>query len=228
MNIRPLFAPAVLGLLLAACGEAPRPLPTEWAQRETVAGQPLPVPTVWLNGDPEARYTHNIKLPDSVPKPVPFDFKAAERKAWWPGSESVGIQYLRHLCATEAGEWTFKKVPSQISIYQARPLFQPDANKGYELHESPLAAWSSPPWDWRDRREAAGAFLIRPGPMLFETVEEPRRPLVYQQAIHTPYIRIQHIQGEEISINPSEKLISRFGISWRGTARERDRELGKV
>lgn len=55
---------------------------------------------VWLNGDPEARYTHNIKLPDSVPKPVPFDFKAAERKARWQGSESGGIQYLRHLCAT--------------------------------------------------------------------------------------------------------------------------------
>ena len=231
MNIRPLFAPAVLGMLLAACGEAPRPIPPEWAQREAVAGQPLPVPTVWLNGDPEARYTHNIKLPDSMPKPVPFDFKAAERKAWWPGSESVGIQYLRHLCATESGEWVFKKVAAQEVIYNARPLIQLPPYQDYSLLESPAAAWSSLPWDWRNEKRFAGAFLLGP-PHLYDAVEEPRRELAYQAGISSRYISIRHLSngGNEPRVNRMvqgiERPTAQYAVTWRGTVRSHDRESG--
>ena len=231
MSIQTRWILCALSCALAACGEAPRPVPAEWAQREAVAGQPLPVPTVWLNGDPEARYTHNIKLPDSVPKPVPFDFKAAERKAWWPGSESVGIQYLRHLCATEAGEWVFKKVDAQEAIYQARPVYQLPPHTDFSQVEAPSATWSGPAWEYRNDQRFAGAFLLG-GPLLYDVVEEPKRSLTYQEKIREAYVQIRQpassgkTEFEPKTVSGISKPTAKFGATWREAVHANDRQLG--
>jgi len=48
-------------------------------------------------------YAQALTLPDSVPKPVPFDFSKAKLKALWPGNPSVSDQYFEHLCNTGRG-----------------------------------------------------------------------------------------------------------------------------
>ena len=95
-----------------------------WEHFVPVAGQPLPVPQQWLQ-DPEAKIAHSLKLPDSVPKPVPFDFSKAYRKSWLPGTPKQSVQYFNHLCSTEAGEWIFRKVQNVEGFYFARPQDEP-------------------------------------------------------------------------------------------------------
>ena len=95
-----------------------------WEHFVPVAGQPLPVPQQWLQ-DSEAKIAHSLKLPDSVPKPVPFDFSKAHRKSWLPGTPKQSVQYFNHLCSTEAGEWIFRKVQNVEGFYFARPQGEP-------------------------------------------------------------------------------------------------------
>ena len=59
-------------------------------------------------------FAHALQLPDGVPKPVPFDFRAARIKAIESNSsafeihQNIAQQYFDHLCATEAGTSTFE------------------------------------------------------------------------------------------------------------------------
>ncbi|MDO9015072.1 MAG: hypothetical protein Q7U84_09930, partial [Polynucleobacter sp.] len=64
--------PVLTALLVCACGESIPP-PPDLGPREAVAGQLLPVPSAWLT-EPEARYAHNIKLPNTVSTNTPFNF----------------------------------------------------------------------------------------------------------------------------------------------------------
>ena len=87
---------------------------------ETEAERGWNIPT-----DPQEKaaydYAHSLQLPDSVPKPVPFNFMKARVKALWPGNPSVSDQYFEHLCKTEAGEYIFKTVENVQGIFQMRP-----------------------------------------------------------------------------------------------------------
>lgn len=100
---------AVVALLSVVFNIRPDNSPHKWTEFETVAGQPYPVPKHWL-ATPSGRLTHNLKLPDAMPKPVPFNFTLAYLKALVPFTDSVGDQYWQHLCATESGQYIFKTV----------------------------------------------------------------------------------------------------------------------
>lgn len=109
LTITALLIAALLGACATGnCANASDYTPVKWTRFVQVEGQSEPIPEQWLQ-DPEAKIAHSLKLPDSVPKPVPFDFSKAYRKSWLPGTPKQSVQYFNHLCSTEAGEWIFRK-----------------------------------------------------------------------------------------------------------------------
>src|SRR5438445_5085882 len=113
---------ALFTIVLAACAseltaEGQR---YKWTAFARVDGQPDPVPVEWLS-TAEGKFAQSIKLPDAVPKPVPFDFAKAKMVAALPAKPSVSEQYFEHLCSTEAGEFVFRMVQDVEGIYFMRP-----------------------------------------------------------------------------------------------------------
>ena len=87
---------------------------------------PLPETPAWeepaTEQERKARdFAHSIVLPDSVPKPVPFNFALARFKALVPGMPNVSEQYFKHLCDTEAGQYIFKTMENVDGFLQMRP-----------------------------------------------------------------------------------------------------------
>lgn len=230
-----------LGVMSAAHAEPGKYTPVKWERFVKVEGQPLPVPEQWLQ-DEEARIAHSLKLPDAVPKPVPFDFD----KAWWkaklPGSPAVKVQYFNHLCSTEAGEWIFKKVENVEGLYFARPQSGP-FKSGY--FTDPYG----PEMPWMERvllltgeklRRQGGRF-VQPPHYNYRFVEQPKRDVPWQKNIAEPYVRLFGYTTEPapdhtgkltrflrdktpMQIVGIQQPTARYGYTWRGIRRDRDRE----
>ena len=213
-----------------------------WEHFVPVAGQPLPVPQQWLQ-DPEAKIAHSLKLPDSVPKPVPFDFSKAYRKSWLPGTPKQSVQYFNHLCSTEAGEWIFRKVQNVEGFYFARPQDEPTTDTMTDPYGPEM------PWIQRiimvggNSLEDKGAKYINPPFYNYRFVEEPRRNTKWQAGIQEPYVRLfgytqepmRRVDGSStpywrektpMQVIGIPALTARYGYTWRGLRRERDREFG--
>lgn len=130
-------------ILLAACGREEKSsvvaVPESWRNMVKTDGQFYPVPAAWLS-TPEGRIAHNLKLPDILPKPVPFDFEKAKEMVSENKTKRVSLMYFDHLCATEAGEWIFKKVENVEGLYFARPINQPTDQYLGDLY-GPEAPW---------------------------------------------------------------------------------------
>ena len=213
-----------------------------WEHFVPVAGQPLPVPQQWLQ-DPEAKIAHSLKLPDSVPKPVPFDFSKAYRKSWLPGTPKQSVQYFNHLCSTEAGEWIFRKVQNVEGFYFARPQDEPTTDTMTDPYGPEM------PWiqrffllkgDYKPLEQAR--WLIQPPLYNYRFVEQPRRNTKWQAGIQEPYVRLfgytrgYFVKPGQVVADWNEKtpmqvigipaLTARYGYTWRGLRRERDREFG--
>ena len=225
-------------------------VPVKWTKFVKVDGQPEPVPEQWLQ-DEEARIAHSLNLPDSVPKPVPFNFTVALFKQWLPGTPRVAVQYFNHLCETEAGEWIFRKVEKVEGLYFARPQGPPTSDT--------LADPFGPemPWIQRiffisgDSVKWQGISFVNPPFYNYRFVEQPRRTVNWQASISEPYVRLfgftqtykrnakyweEHIPGAQPYIDVTDKdpmLVTGTGVptalyayTWRGLKRARDREQG--
>jgi len=215
--------------------------PVKWTHLVKVAGQPEPVPEEWLQ-DAEARIAHSLKLPETVPKPVPFDFKAAYWRSWLPSKPKVAVQYFNHLCSTEAGEWIFRNEQNVEGLYFARPQHRPGQllTYTYELEN---------PWVQRflftfdDKPLDGASWLIQPPHYNYRFVEQPRRDVAWQKGITEPYIRLfgfttereRDYQGRLVDsfkqTAPMQAIgipiaTARFGYTWRGVKRPQDREHG--
>jgi hypothetical protein len=216
--------------------------PVQWTKFVKVDGQPEPVPEQWLATE-EGRIAHNLKLPDSVPKTVPFDFSRAAWRAWKPGTPKVAVQYFNHLCATEAGEWIFKRVKDVEGFYFARPIvkvFDTDFMKdpfGPEM-----------PWLERlglitsEKLHDQGEMFIEPPNVNYRFVEQPRRDVAWQTQIDEPYVRLFGYtrdifvkEGQVVAtwnertpmqVKGIAELSARYGYTWRGLKRAQDRENG--
>lgn len=188
-------------------------------------------------------YAHNLKLPDSVPKPAPFNFTLAGIKALWPTSPSVSKQYFEHLCATEAGEYIFKTVEDVEGVFQMRPRpqwYQPASKYG---PEDPTGLGGSGDRDL-DAYGVSG-YYVQPmlGQYLF--LERPaagKAGAVLRYTRGTPAVppgRAEHstgalIDGKWVRFNVPFVIVqeeasqrkARYGYTWRGITREQDRELG--
>ncbi|MDR3351906.1 MAG: hypothetical protein LBO00_02605 [Zoogloeaceae bacterium] len=187
-------------------------------------------------------YTHALKLPDQVPKPVPFYFILH----WYQNREDTAESYFRHLCQTEAGEYIFKTVNNVEGIYQMRlfpkyeyritsPLEKIRGMGIYEIED--YANWSV--------YESDGNPAIFLGRKKYRYLESRRNPeeMLYRrgwtvapwnQPDQAPYWRYHNagpvgdgihrvFHGEVI---PVKQLEARYAYTWRGILREYDREYG--
>ncbi len=216
--------------------------PVKWTRFVPVQGQPEPVPEQWLQ-DVEAKTTHHLKLPDAVPKPVPFDFGNAWWRAWLPGTPKVAVQYFDHLCKTEAGEWVFKTVEKVEGLYFARPQGMPTTDTMTDPYGPEM------PWIQRifmllgdDKPLDQAGWLIQPPLFNYRFVEQPHRDVRWQSHIKEPYVRLfGYTRG--VFVKPGQvvpawnektpmqvigipALTARYGYTWRGLRRLRDREHG--
>jgi hypothetical protein len=223
--------------------------PVEWKTFIPVKGQPEPVPEQWLQ-DEEAKIAHGLVLPESVPKPVPFDFRKAWWRSWLPGTPKVAVQYFNHLCETEVGEWIFKTVDNVEGLYFARPQAKPTTDMLTDLH-GPENPWIQRIFMLRgDKPHDQASWLIQPPHYNYRFVEQPRRQVAWQSHIRQPYIRLFGYTREKIKdptyygnsnvkqlwyyykdktpmqVAGIPEITARYGYTWRGLTRPRDREHG--
>ncbi|WP_129451550.1 hypothetical protein [Methylibium sp. Pch-M] len=225
-------------------------MPVKWAKFVPVEGQPLPVPEQWLDTD-EARIAHNLKLPDVVPKPVPFDFKAAGAGAVFTSDRKIAVKYFDHLCRAEAGEWIVKKIKNVEGLYFARPQDMPSDDLLKDPY-GPEAPWVQRHYQLRGGSlDSDGQQFVSPPSRNYRFVEQPRRRDVnWQAAIREPYIRLHGYTREAIPVpgvygkaydqsnwysyremtpmrvDGIAKLTAQYGYTWRGLRRVKDREYG--
>lgn len=217
--------------------------PVTWERFIPVAGQELPVPGQWLV-EKEARIAHDLKLPDIVPTSVPFDFDQAWWRSWLPGTPHVAVQYHQHLCNTEAGQWIFKTVNDVEGLYFARPQggYPKDGGTMTDPY-GPEAPWIQRMlWLTSDRPLEQGAWFVYPSLRNYRFVEQPRREVKWQVDIREPYVRLfgytrgyfvreGQVSADWNQITPMQvigipRLSARYGYTWRGLRRKRDREFG--
>jgi hypothetical protein len=233
---------ALVILIFSTANASERYVPAKWTVFVKVEGQSEPVPEQWLQ-DAEARIAYGIKLPDSANKWTPFDFNAAYRKSWIPGNPTVAIQYFKHLCSTEAGEWIFRKADNVEGLYFARPQGEPTS----DLMADPYG----PEMPWIQRRfmlqadtlHDQGTAFIQPPLYNYRFVEQPHRPVEWQKSTTAPYVRlfgytrerardqsgrltVHLIQREPMQFVGIPAPTARYGYTWRGIKRARDRENG--
>lgn len=228
--------------------EKPVTEPSPWKEFVPVKGQVLPVPRQWLS-DEEARQAHDMVLPQNLSQlMVPFDFTKAWWKSWLPWGSSVGDQYLDHLCAYEAGEWIFKTTEPQEGIYIARDATHvPDSDlvKVWDYEAMLLQySWSRKP-DMDPGRNLSERYF-RDGPYSyvgkagddgrsgFRFVEFMNIGRSWQKPFSYPYLRAfgfheevlrpVRIPERPMRIIGLDEPTARYGITWRGLRRERDRE----
>lgn len=234
---------AVIGLLVVVhFGANAQGNEAGWGELVQMPGHQQPIPRVWLTDD-EARFAHSLKLPDSIPKHVAFDFKRARWRALLPWNPSVTEQYFEHLCATEAGEWILKTDENVEGIYFARP-------RAHSFARAPIGRYAveAPHLESNLARRAedslsqSGSEFVAPPYVSYVYVEEPRRDVAWQAHITTPYVRIFGQRYAPVrlfpdSINPTmtkvadmqligiDQPTARYGYTWRGIVRPRDREF---
>lgn len=230
--------------ILCAGGAYAEPVqytPVKWERFVKVEGQLLPVPEQWLQ-DEEARIAHSLTLPDTAPKPASFDFDKAWWRAWLPGAGTVSLQYFNHLCSTEAGEWIFRKVQNVEGLYFARPQGMPPSGMLTDLYGPEM------PWIQRifvltgNKAHDHGVWFVQPPNYNYRFVEQPRRDVDWQKTITDPYVRLFGYT-REVFIKPGHVVAAlnektpmqvvgvprpsaRYGYTWRGVRRNRDREHG--
>jgi len=190
-------------------------------------------------------YAHSLKLPDSVPKPVPFDFTKARLKALLPGNPSVSEQYFEHLCKTEAGEYIFKTVENVEGVFQMRPRAQPgelDYDR-YAVEEPTGLGYSNDV----DDSHGYGVSEVYVQPMMgtYAFMERPNSGSTKGFVRYQREINSNPPPGNEngyrtgvpgkwgwgfrlpfmvVKIADAQRH-ARYGYTWRGIRRERDREF---
>jgi len=245
LTITALLAATLLGACATGnCANASDYTPVRWTRFVQVEGQSEPIPEQWLQ-DPEAKIAHSLKLPDSVPKPVPFDFSKAYRKSWLPGTPKQSVQYFNHLCSTEAGEWIFKTIKNVNGLYFARPKGDlPIPGEIMTDPYGPEAPWVERQlWLSSDTPLGQGALFVYPTFRNYHFVEQPHRNTKWQAGIQEPYVRLfgytqepmRRVDGSStpywrkktpMQVIGIPALTARYGYTWRGLRRERDREFG--
>lgn len=221
---------AWIGLWLAAgwlCGCAsPPPSPYRWTEFVSVRGHANPIPKPWV-ATPEGRFAHELVIPN----PVPAD------SGYQPGMSAD--DYFRLLCKRESGDFIFRKVENVEGIYFARPPTYIPSHKDlidrWKLEHPYLEGQlgSSSTGNVSDRAKR----YVDPPRKNYRFYEEPnstpeatapywrlsgyRRGIEYKDG--KEWKRLPDMPWTQV---PSNQLISRYGITWRGIRRPFDRENG--
>lgn len=232
---------ALAGIVMSRSGDWHVEPPPAWKKLVRTQGQFYPIPEEWIS-TAEGRIAHDLVLPDSVPKPVPFDFDKAFGPWYWSNSKwEVAKAYFDHLCSTEAGEWVFERPQGVEGIYFARPQRAPSEKFLSDLYgpEAP-AVERSFQWMGDKLKQHAHAFIGVPYNN-FKFIEEPWWDVIWQERIYDPYIRIFGYSVGEIEdpwshrkryeeLTPAQvrgikQLSADYAYTWRGIVRPRDRDF---
>lgn len=232
----------VVAALIGGCRDAAETPPPEWRDLVATKGQQYPVPRVWLASE-EARIAHDLVLPDAVPRPVPFDFEAARGPWYWPRSKrEVAVDYFRHLCRTEAGEWIFEKPENVEGLYFARPRGGGETERYVNDVYGVEAPWVERDlMVSRDTLAHAGVLFVAPPFRNYRYVEEPKREIEWQEKIYLPFISLSGYRTKfkilpgglkkdfkvtsPMQVYGVGELSSKYGYSWRGIVRPLDRNF---
>lgn len=223
------------------------PVGREWAAFAAMRGKWI-TPKGWAFGEGRWRdwdkptdprelaayeYAHALKLPESLPKPVPFNFT----RHLLSNRRTTALAYFEHLCATEAGEYIFKTVEKVEGLYQMRamPRRSDKVLRDRYGFEDP-ADWSSLEAD-----EGALVFIGGPGNgfRYFESNTSPQaiaNQYTAKKWAVTAWVRqgaatfwryhqFDYPNGKG-QVQPVAELESRYAYTWRGIRRESDREYG--
>lgn len=190
-------------------------------------------------------YSHALPLPPQMPKPVPFDFKAA-RLAEGYGGKSVGQQYFEHLCRTEDVEVIVQPAKDVEGFQVLRPRGNSEASP---LNKDRYAAEEVTGMGWLtddDQLDAEpyddlAATYVQPlyGVYRYVEFEMPGKPGEYWRADRDPhpdvskhpngissnwrtYVRVPHVQRRILV----PEITAPYLYTWRGVRRSRDREFG--
>lgn len=210
----------VMGLLLAEgvalAQQAPPPTPP-WSKFVRTRAHALPIPAQWVE-TPEGEFAHDIVLPDSIPKTVPFDFEEAKKKAKRSGGKTVSRQYWEHLCATEAGSFVLKTVENVDGFFFMRAvvgLGDQDNNSRWKAEAPGME--SNAPTIWR-ASNVEEAFVYPPF-STYKWVDGPADTRGLVRLYGKPPRRAANA-GDPVAASDAA-----YGLTWRGIRRERDREL---
>lgn len=176
----------------------------------------------------EGRLAHSIKIPNPVP----------EDSGYKP--EMTPEQYFEHLCKTEAGEFIYKTVENVEGLYQMRS--RESAKNDYLLEH--LYAMEDPYGLAVGVRDSPQDYFVQPAigkyqyleislPHTSKTEESPKYRRYYRDekahpgsqfptAINGQFVQVPYI----VAMADVPTLQSRYGYTWRGITRPRDRELG--
>lgn len=201
----------LLGLLASvACGAQTKQSPEyRWTKFVQVQGQPEPVPAEWVS-TPEGKFAHSIKIPNPVPKDSGYRWTMSAK------------EYFEHLCKKEAGEFIFKTVKNVDGFYFARPPARPTDDDLMDRHKLEAPEIERTFQLLEASPTERGKLYVSPPWRLFSFVEEP----LPARATNRPYVRLF---GYRDKISPMKAegvtdLRSRYGMTWRGIKRTKDRE----
>jgi hypothetical protein len=226
------------------------PAGREWAVFLGMGGQWV-APKGWPFGEPwrdwdkptdprelaAFEYAHGLKLPESLPKPVPFSFA----RHLLSNRQATAVAYFDHLCATEAGEYIFKKVEKVEGLYQMRamPRRSDKVLRDRYGFEDPA--------DWSLGESTTSAEFYVGGPQAgFRYFESHRNLNEITDDLHQKHWIVMPWTGMEYplywrydnadythgkgytsgEVTPVPELKSRYAYTWRGIRRKRDREFG--
>ena len=197
----------VLGLLMSiACvAQTEQGSTYRWKNLVRVEGQPDPVPAEWVS-TPQGAYAHSLKIPNPVPKDSGYRRGMNSR------------EYFDHLCKKEAGEFIFATAEGVEGLLFMRPPRRPSDS---DLME-------------RYKLEAPGIErvfqLVRPtiaarGVIFgYQFAEEPSGERGGSTSAYLRASRAHSKLARFENIEYVDAPRSRFGLTWRGLRRERDRE----
>ena len=183
------------------------------------------------------KYAHSLKLPASLPQPVPFDFT----RHLLSNRRATAAAYFDHLCKTEAGEYIFKTMDKVEGLYQMRAM----PKRSDKLLRDRFGF--EDPADWSQWHAEAAQTLFIGGPgngfryfesdwALTETTKQIQQKYwtvtPWNGMGNPPYWRYHDADDSGPAaattgrVTPINKLSSRYAYTWRGIRRGRDREFG--
>lgn len=197
--------------------QPPPPPAPPWKDFVKVEGHDIEIPSEWV-ATAEGKFAHGIRLPDSVPRTVPFDFRAAWWKALWPKEPPVAQQYWEHLCATEAGSFILKPVKNVDGFFFMRPVrgaSEQQKNDRWRLEAPGMEG----KWGFRYDPEVRAIGFVNPP---WGTYQWVHFPSVDGRAVLHMFGFVDRVSPMTVETRPQSD--ARYGLTWRGIHRARDRE----
>lgn len=168
-----------------------------------------------------------------VPQPQAFNFVWARFKSLFWLDEPVRVQYFKHLCDTEAGEYIYKTVDKVEGIYQMRPM-----PKRSEALMKDRYGFEDPA-DWTYQFNPPEDFLELPGFSFYESMQSPeqiadatwRKDWLIETQDNPRGNNYWHyynyIQDKQpLKVKSIIEPTARYAYTWRGQSSPQDRRYG--